>query len=151
MDKAFMQEAIAQAREGIRAGHGGPFGAVVVKDGKIVGRGHNRVISSHDPTMHGEIAAIRDACAALGSHQLTGCTLYTTAQPCPMCLSAIFWSGITEVYYGCTIEDTSGIGFRDEEFYARIRGGEGHGSELCRAECLEVFKEYSSSSNREKY
>ena len=96
----FMEAALQEAYEGIEKNHGGPFGAVVVKDGRIVGRGHNRVLYKKDPTCHGEMEAIRDACKNLGTHDLTGCQLYTTAEPCPMCLGGILWSNIQEVYFG---------------------------------------------------
>ena len=97
----FLEAALQEAYEGIEKNHGGPFGAVVVKNGKIVGRGHNRVLYKKDPTCHGEMEAIRDACKNLGTHDLTGCQLYTTAEPCPMCLGGILWSNIQEVYFGC--------------------------------------------------
>lgn len=151
MHNYFMKKAIDEALEGIHSGHGGPFGAVVVKDGKVIGIGHNRVISDHDPTMHGEVSAIRDACKKIGSHDLTGCVIYTTAQPCPMCLCAIFWAGISEIYYGCRASDTSEIGFRDEEFYNLIRSSKKYGTETFREECLKVFKEYESLLNKKKY
>ena len=112
----FMRQAIAEAREGIHAGHGGPFGTVIVKDGKIVGRGHNCVLSLNDPTCHGEVAAIRDAGKKLGTFDLSGCELYTTGEPCHMCLCACMWANISKIYYGCTIEDNSIIGFRDGKF-----------------------------------
>ena len=107
----------------METGHGGPFGAVVVKDGKIVGRGHNEVIKNNDPTCHGEMQAIRDACRNLGTYDLSGCDLYTSAQPCPMCLSAIIWANIKTVYYGNTAEDTAAIGFRDDFIYQFIENG----------------------------
>ncbi|MBQ9010811.1 MAG: nucleoside deaminase [Clostridia bacterium] len=110
-----MTEAISEAITGITDGHGGPFGSVVVKDGTIVGRGHNQVLLNKDPTAHGEICAIRDACANLNTYDLTGCVLYTTGEPCPMCLFACLWAKIDSVYFGCTIEDNSRIGFRDAE------------------------------------
>ena len=113
----FMEEAIKEADAGIRARDGGPFGTVIVKDGTIVGRGHNRVLLKHDPTCHGEMEAIRDACANLGTHDLSGCQLYTTAEPCPMCLGATLWANIRTVYYGCNRKDTDSIGFRDDAFY----------------------------------
>ena len=94
----------------MKKNHGGPFGAVVVKNGKIVGRGHNRVLYKKDPTCHGEMEAIRDACKNLETHDLTGCQLYTTAEPCPMCLGGILWSNIQEVYFGCDRIDTDRIG-----------------------------------------
>lgn len=139
-----MTEAIQEAREGIRKKHGGPFGAVVVKDGAIIGRGHNQVLVNHDPTCHGEIMAIRDACKNVSTHDLSGCTLYTTAAPCPMCKGAILWANIQQVYYGCTTEDTDRIGFRDEVFYEHWNRDttNNHGDMLGREECLKVFEEY---------
>lgn len=104
-----MKRAIEEAREGIRAGHGGPFGTVIVKDGQIVGRGHNCVLRDHDATCHGEVAAIRDAGRHLGTYDLTGCELYTTGEPCHMCLCACMWANIRKIYYGCTIADNGRI------------------------------------------
>ena len=147
MDR-FMEIAITEAREGITKGHGGPFGSVIVKDGSIVGRGHNQVILLNDPTCHGEIMAIHDACNTLGTFDLSGCTLYTTAEPCPMCLGAICWANIEKVYYGCTISDTDRIGFRDEKFYNEKWN---RSEELDRSECLELFGEYSRSEKRKQY
>ena len=109
----FMEAALEEAYVGIARQDGGPFGAVVVKDGVIVGRGHNRVLRDNDPTCHGEVAAIRDACARLGTYDLSGCELYTTGEPCPMCLYACLWAKVERVYYGCTLEDNSLLGFRD--------------------------------------
>ncbi|MBR5897293.1 MAG: nucleoside deaminase, partial [Lachnospiraceae bacterium] len=102
----YMREALKEAYEGINNRHGGPFGCVIVKDGQIIGQGHNRVLIKHDPTCHGEMEAIRDACEKTGSHDLSGCELYTTAEPCPMCLGAILWANIAKVYYGCNVNDT---------------------------------------------
>lgn len=149
----FMAEALKEAYEGINNGHGGPFGSVVVKDGKIVGRGHNRVLLKKDPTCHGEMEAIRDACANLGTHDLTGCELYTTAEPCPMCLGGILWSNISKAYYGCTIKDTDKIGFRDDIFYRYINGEEGilDLKEESRNECLKLFEEYEANKNNKRY
>lgn len=115
----FMELAINEAKKGIRNKEGGPFGAVIVKDGKVVGRGHNKVVANNDPTAHGEMMAIRDACNRLGTFDLTGCELYTTHYPCPMCKCAIMWANINKVYYGCTVDDTAEIGFRDKDFYAQ--------------------------------
>ena len=115
-DNPYMQIAIEEALAGITQHHGGPFGASVVKNGIVVGQGHNRVLLDNDPTCHGEIAAIRNACALMGTYDLSGCELYTTGEPCPMCLFACLWANIDRVYYGCTIEDNAAIGFRDEEF-----------------------------------
>ena len=145
---AYMATAIEEAKAGIHAGHGGPFGCVIVKDGKIIGKGHNEVIKRKDPTCHGEMMAIRSACQAIGSHDLTGCELYTTAEPCPMCLGAILWANIRKVYYGCTISDTDKIGFRDEVFYTQSMN---ISEELDRPECLKVFEEYQNIQDKEYY
>ena len=148
-DKNYMKEAIKEAYEGIEKKHGGPFGSVIVKDGKIVGKGHNQVLLNHDSTCHGEMMAIRDACKNLGTHDLTGCSLYTTAAPCPMCKGAILWANISKTYYGCTIEDTDLIGFRDETFYKKWNEGNNgnYGEELSRAECKKLFSDYANSSH----
>lgn len=143
----YMQMAIEEARKGIHHQDGGPFGAVIVKDGEVVGRGHNCVLSKHDPTLHGEVAAIRDACSRLGTHDLTGCELYTTGEPCHMCLCASMWANISRVYYGCTIEDNGRIGFRDDRFNDIFGGREKLGdylTEMNRKECLKLFDEYLS-------
>lgn len=144
----YMKLAIDEARAGINAGHGGPFGCVIVRNGEIVGRGHNEVIKNSDPTCHGEMMAIRDACKKLGTHDLTGCELYTTAEPCPMCRGAILWANIRKVYYGCNISDTDKIGFRDKVFY---ESEEKFSEELEREECLEVFEEYQNIRNKKHY
>ena len=112
----YMAEAINEALDGIQHGHGGPFGCVIVKNGEIIGRGHNRVLIDKDSTAHGEIVAIRNAEQQLDSYDLSGCVLYTTGEPCPMCLYAILWANVDAVCYGCTIEDNADIGFRDEVF-----------------------------------
>ena len=143
-----MKIAIEEAETGINAGHGGPFGCVIVKGGDIIGQGHNEVIKNGDPTCHGEMIAIRDACKKLGTHDLSGCELYTTAEPCPMCAGAIMWANIKKVYYGCTVEDTDGIGFRDKQFY---EAPEDISEELDRRECLEVFAEYRAIKHKKKY
>ena len=153
MKAYFMAEAIKEARQGIRIGDGGPFGCVIVKDNKIVGRGHNLVVSHNDPTAHGEITAIRDACNNLNSFSLAGCELYTTAQPCPMCLAAVLWARIDRVYYGCNLEDTAEIGFNDIEFYQALKGEKQLCSleEISRADCLDLFAEYSRIKNKTMY
>ena len=143
----FMYEAIAEALNGIREKHGGPFGSVIVKDGKIVGAGHNMVLKNNDSTAHGEISAIRDAEKNLSTYDLSGCELYTTGEPCPMCLYACLWANIDKVYYGCTIEDNSKIGFRDEAF-DNIAGGreklEDYLIGVDRDACLELFELYNN-------
>ena len=147
----FMALAIDEAREGINKGHGGPFGSVIVKDGEIVGKGHNRVLKNNDPTCHGEIDAIRKACYNLDSFDLTGCELYTTGEPCHMCLCACMWANISRVYYGCTIEDNGKIGFRDDKFNGIFEGREklkDYLVELDRDACLELFDEYLSQHHK---
>ena len=141
----FMQMAIEEALCGIENQHGGPFGCVSVKDGKVVAKGHNRVLLNHDATCHGEVAAIREAGKVLGTHDLSGCELYTTGEPCPMCLCACMWANIPVVYYGCTIQDNEIIGFRDEEFDNKFGGRENFDDYLIcvdRDACLELFDEY---------
>lgn len=142
----YMKIAIDEAREGINAHHGGPFGSVIVKDGKIVGRGHNKVLLNNDPTCHGEMEAIRDACRNLGTYDLSGCVIYTTGEPCHMCLCALMWANIDKIYYGCTIEDNSIIGFRDSKFDDIFGGRDkmpGFLEEVDRAACLELFDEFN--------
>lgn len=137
--------AIDEAREGIHGGHGGPFGSVIVKDGTIVGRGHNCVLKDNDATCHGEVAAIRDAGRNLGTFDLSGCTIYTTGEPCHMCLCACMWANIDKIYYGCTIEDNGIIGFRDDKFDDIFGGRDKLGEfleQMDREACQELFKEY---------
>lgn len=120
-NEAFMRRAIEVARIGMTGGHGGPFGAVIVKNADIVGEGHNRVVSSHDPTAHAEVTAIRAAAATLGTHDLSGCRIYVNALPCPMCLTAILWARIDKLYYAALPEDAAAIGFDDAAFYEEVR------------------------------
>lgn len=141
-----MEIAVKEAREGITNRDGGPFGAVVVKDGEVIASGHNRVLSNNDSTCHGEIDALRRAEKRLGTYDLMGCEIYTTAEPCPMCLAAILWANIRKVYYGCTLANNEEIGFRDAKF-DKMMGGkpglpEGFMEERDREMCLEVFREY---------
>ena len=117
----YMQVAKELADQNLSTNAGGPFGACIVKDGKIIGRGKNQVLLNNDPTAHAEMVAIKDACKKINSYDLSGCTLYTTCFPCPMCLSAIIWSNIKEVYYGNTKEDAAKIGFRDDYIYDYIK------------------------------
>ncbi len=116
-----MQNAFDEALEGMERGDGGPFGALIVKDGEVIARAHNEVLKSNDPTAHAEILAIRRASEALGTYDLSGCVLYTSCYPCPMCLGAVLWARIPTVYYGATMEDAAQGGFDDERFYAMIR------------------------------
>jgi guanine deaminase len=149
----YMQLAIEEAKFGIEHGHGGPFGAVIVKDDKVIGQGHNQVIKNGDPTCHGEIMAIHDACKNLGTFDLSGSVIYTTGEPCPMCLGAILWANIGKVYYGCNVLDTNKIGFRDERFYelSKPENKAAFVKELDREECLKLYDEYLSISTRKNY
>jgi tRNA(Arg) A34 adenosine deaminase TadA len=115
-----MREAIRLSEEAVRSGRGGPFGCVVVRAGKVVGRGSNQVTSTCDPTAHAEVVAIREACKALNTFQLADCTLYTSCEPCPMCLSAIYWARIPSIYYGNSRTDAAAIGFDDDFIYQQI-------------------------------
>ncbi len=118
--KQFMLRAIELAENGLETDAGGPFGAVVVKNGEIIGEGWNCVTSTNDPTAHAEISAIRKACQELDSFQLEGCVLYTSCEPCPMCLGAIYWARLEKLYFGCTREDAAAVGFDDEFIYEEI-------------------------------
>ena len=139
----YMREAIWEAYKGIDNKHGGPFGCVIVKDGKIVGRGHNEVLKTQDCTCHGEMMAIRDACGNLETFDLSGCELFTTSEPCPMCAGAIQWANIDKVYQGCNVKDAESIGFRDKVFY---EGKMFNTETLDRDECLILFENYKKSN-----
>ena len=152
--KEFMEIAVKEAREGIANRDGGPFGAVVVRDGEVIASGHNRVLSNNDSTCQGEIDALRRAEERLGTYDLMGCEIYTTAEPCPMCLSAILWANIRKVYYGCKLSDNEKIGFRDAKF-DEMMGGRSNlpddfMEEKDREMCLEVFREYEKM-NAKRY
>lgn len=150
----FMKEAIGEAKAGILANEGGPFGSVIVKDGKIVGRGHNQVVKLNDSTCHGEMQAIRDACKQLGTFDLSGCTIYTTGEPCHMCLAACMWANLDKVYYGCTVADNEDIGFRDNAFDKIFAGRDKLGkflNETDREECLKLFDLYKSLKDKTSY
>lgn len=147
-----MRMAINEARKGIHGGHGGPFGSVIVKDGVVIAKAHNEVLKNNDPTCHGEIMAIHKACKKIKSFDLQGCVLYTTAEPCPMCLGAILWANIDKVYYGCNIIDTEGIGFRDKKFYEMDNNTKAEFiKELDRNQCQNLFKEYENLDKKEIY
>lgn len=155
LPETFMQRAIHLARKGMHSGAGGPFGAVIVKDGVIVGEGWNQVIATHDPTAHGEMTAIRDACKNLGTFSLAGCEIHTTGQPCPMCLGAIHWARIERIYYGFRIEDAAAIGFDDTEFFQQMNLPPEQraipSQESCRKEALELAAEYLRLPGRQHY
>lgn len=147
--KEFMEIAVSEARKGFLNGDGGPFGAVIVKDGEVIAVGHNCVLKNNDSTCHGEIDAIRKAEQKLQTYDLSGCQIYTTGEPCGMCLAAILWANIDKVYYGCSLKDNEEIGFRDDKIDKLLdREDKLYGSLLEqkeREECLELFKEYKES------
>lgn len=154
-DRQFMQRAIELARIGVEQNLGGPFGCIVVKDGRVVGEGNNQVTSSNDPTAHAEVIAIREACKALNSFQLGGCIIYTSCEPCPMCLGAIYWARPAKVFYACTRDDAAAIGFDDDFIYQEL--GKTNDSRelvltnLMRDEALEVFRGWSAKSDKIEY
>ena len=150
MDK-YMQMAIEEAKKGIYSNHGGPFGCVIVLNDKGIGRGHNEVVKNNDPTCHGEIMAIHDACKNINSFDLSNAVLYTTGEPCPMCMGAILWANISKVYYGCNVIDTEIIGFRDNKFYNNFNNRENLLKELDREECLKLYNEYNKIINKTNY
>src|SRR6185295_4300380 len=153
--ESFMREAIALAAEGMRSGQGGPFGCVIVKGGAVVGRGTNRVTSSLDPTAHAEVVAIRDACRALGTFELAGCELYTSCEPCPMCLAAAYWARIPRMFYANTRQDAAAIGFDDEMLYEELpRPIEERRlamKPLLREEALALFEEWARKPDKVMY
>ena len=147
----FMQIANELARENIVTGNGGPFGAVILKNGEIVGKGNNHVLESNDPTAHAEIMAIREASKNLNSYDLSGCELYTSCYPCPMCLSATIWANIKQVYYGNTKEDAESIGFRDDYIYNFIKNQTKDVlklNQIDRDETIKVFDEFNNKSDK---
>jgi tRNA(Arg) A34 adenosine deaminase TadA len=155
MNPKFMRTAIRLSIDMMRCGKGGPFGAVIVKGNKIVGRGCNEVTSSNDPTAHAEIVAIRDACRRLKTFDLKGCELYTSCEPCPMCLSAIYWSRIRKMYYGNTRKDAARIAFDDDFIYREvalpIRNRKLVMKQLLRNEALKAFAEWEKKTDKVPY
>jgi len=155
-DERFVREAIALARNGMDRNEGGPFGCVIVKDDEVIGRGNNRVTSSNDPTAHAEVVAIREACQALGSFQLDGCTIYTSCEPCPMCLGAIYWARPDRIVYAATRADAADAGFDDQLIYDELPLPAGQRrivteSNVLRQEAQAVFKEWLSKPDRTVY
>lgn len=154
-NKAFMQKAIELSIENVKSGKGGPFGAVVVKDGKIIAQGANSVTSHNDPTAHAEVMAIREACKVLGTFQLDGCEIYTSCEPCPMCLGAIYWARPNKVYYANTKKDAADINFDDDFIYAEIAKPLHERSlqfiQMSRTEALEAFKLWSTKQDKIDY
>ena len=153
----FMKEAASLARENAinNFNGGGPFGAVVVKDGTVIGRGKNSVLKDHDPSAHAEVNAIRDACNTLQTHDLTGCTLYSSCYPCPMCLSLAVWANIKEIYYGNTKEDAASIGFRDDFIYDILKNMLSQSElkliNLGREETIKTFEDFETNNNKIMY
>lgn len=152
----FMKIAFEEAALGARNNEGGPFGAVISLHGKIIAQGHNEVLKNNDPTAHAEMVVVRRAAAALGRFDLSGCEIHTSCEPCPMCLSAIYWSRISTVYYGCTKDDAAVIGFDDNAIYEYIKHPEAHQAELQlipldREECLQNFKEWQAKQDKTMY
>lgn len=154
-DKDFMRRAIQMANHGMTNNLGGPFGAVIVKDGEIIAEGHNEVTSSNDPTAHAEVVAIRRACEKLGSFQLDGCIIYTSCEPCPMCLGAIYWARPEKVYYGCNKIDAAEIDFDDQFIYDEleidIADRKIEFIPFLRDEALSVFKDWASKADKTEY
>jgi guanine deaminase len=151
----FMAEAIRLAIEGVSAGRGGPFGAVVVKEGQIIGRGCNEVTATNDPTAHAEVVAIREACKSLGTFHLDGCELYASCEPCPMCLSAIYWSRIERYYFGCTAQDAAAIQFADDVIRHELSVAPPERAipaiSLMRDEALAAFAAWQAKADRVPY
>ena len=153
-DRKFMQMAIDLSSENIDKG-GGPFGAVIVRDGKLLSRGANRVVPNNDPTAHAEVVAIRNACRELGTFDLSGCTVYTSCEPCPMCLSAIYWAGISRICYANTKRDAAAIDFDDSFIYDQLRLDYDRRSICCehfmRDEALAAFRKWEATTDKVEY
>lgn len=154
-DLAFMRRAIELSRHGMQRGDGGPFGAVVVRAGQIVGEGWNRVLATNDPTAHGEVLAIRDACRQLGTFILSDCEIYTSAEPCPMCMSAVYWARLARVYFGNTVADAAAIGFDDTMILDELRKPPSArlipSNRLLADEAIAVFREFAANPKHPKY
>lgn len=151
----FMRRAIELAQKGVDENRGGPFGCVIVKNGEIIGEGCNEVTSTNDPTAHAEIVAVRNACKALNSFQLEGCTVYTSCEPCPMCLGAIFWSRPSAIFMAATRDDASAAGFDDDVFYDELeKPNESRDlrmESLLREESQAVFQSWIKKSDKVEY
>src|SRR5690554_855498 len=154
-DKKFINRAIELSEKGMNADAGGPFGAIVVKNGEIIAEGYNQVTSSNDPTAHAEVVAIRMACEKLNTFQLDDCIIYTSCEPCPMCLGAIYWARPKAVYYACTKEDAAEIGFDDQFIYEEIESEIGKRKvkfiNLGREEGRKIFKNWETKEGRTDY
>ncbi len=150
-----MQEAIALAKQNLKLKNGGPFGAVVVKDGKIIGRGVNSVTSQNDPTAHAEVNAIREACAIINRFQLDDCEIYSSCEPCPMCLGAIYWARPKKFYYAATREDAAKAGFDDSDIYKEIQlpvqSRKIPSEQLMKSEAIQVFETWIDMEHKTEY
>jgi guanine deaminase len=155
MPNSFMARAIQLSIDNVLSGNGGPFGAVIVKDGCIIAEGVNRVTSSNDPTAHAEVIAIREACSKLGAFQLEGCDIYTSCEPCPMCLGAIYWARLGRIYYGNVAADASAIGFDDSFIYRELAHELPQRSipmvEMMREQALAAFRAWQQKPNKILY
>jgi tRNA(Arg) A34 adenosine deaminase TadA len=154
-DQHFIQRAVELALRGMSNNEGGPFGALVVKDGKVIGEGNNRVTSANDPTAHAEIVAIREACRSLNTYQLEGCTIYTSCEPCPMCLGAIYWARPARIVYACNRKDAAAADFDDEFIYTEIATPISERSipthQCGRELALEVFRRWKTKTDKKLY
>jgi guanine deaminase len=154
-ERHFMYLAIEESKLGMDANHGGPFGCVIVKGDEVIARGHNQVLQTNDPTSHAEVVAIRNACAALNSFQLTGCEIYCSCEPCPMCLGAIYWARPDRVYYANTKQDAASIGFDDQFIYEELK--QPHNSrripmlQIEMKDARQVFEEWKLKGNKTLY
>jgi len=150
-----MSAAAAEARRGMDRNEGGPFGAVVVRDGRVIARGHNRVIKTHDPTAHAEVEAIRKASRKLGRFDLSDCFIVSTCEPCPMCLAAIYWAKIRRLYHACSNKDAARIGFDDRYIYQVLRGKIKRprlkAIQTERDSCLPLFRAWSKKKDKTRY
>ena len=153
--KTFMRAAIAEAEKGLRKQDGGPFGAVIVRDGKIIARAHNEVVKNSDPTCHAEIQAIRKASKRLKRFELSDCEIYSSCEPCPMCLAAVYWARIPRLFFGATRDDAAAIGFDDAKIYAAFAGKLRKGSiakkQIARKDCLKPFQTWQNSKSKIAY
>ena len=155
MKKSFMARAIQLSIDGVLSGRGGPFGAVIVKDGRIIAEGMNQVTSTNDPTAHAEVLAIRQACAKLGRFELQDCELYTSCEPCPMCLGAIYWARLSRVYFANTAEDAAKMGFDDSFIYAELKQPRSQrripATQMMQEEALAGFREWVAKPDKISY
>lgn len=155
MDKAFMARAIELSLENVASARGGPFGAVIVRENKIIAEAANRVTASNDPTAHAEVLAIRAACTRLGVFELSDCELYTSCEPCPMCLGAIYWARLARVYYGNVAADAARIGFDDSAIYEEIAQPHAHRGipmvQMMRQEALAAFRAWEEKPDKIRY